>query len=473
MAGEYRLIRKLGEGGFGAVYEAQHPVLKRRAAVKVLHRAAGQDSDAVRRFVSEAQAAGQVQSRHIVDIFSFGTLPDGRHFYVMDLLQGEALDHYLERETRCNVPDAIRLLTPIAEALDAAHQAGIVHRDLKPQNIFLSWEGDGQTIPKLLDFGLAKLLDDSPVRTASGTPIGTPLYMSPEQARGQKVDARSDVYALGVLCHQLLTGQLPMNGESTIAVLMAHIAQAPPLVSEVASDLSKDLDAPVLAMLEKDPSLRPTSAMAAIGALREAAERAGYGIPSGLPHLPKPPPETHEPALEIDTERETMVRSAEQTQRKASVNRPFLVALVLLGVGGGYLVIRELKRPVTDPVARSSAASSPAASSPAAAHPAPGSQGLPSAEVREPHPPIELAVHGAPLGARILRDGKLLGPASSPIALPFAEQTVELTIEATGYETLTTQVIPNRTQRVVVKLKKREPAPAKRSPIPKDLESPF
>src|SRR3954466_9518675 len=117
MAGEYRLRRKLGEGGFGAVYAAEHPLLKRRAAVKVLHRAAGADSDAVLRFVSEARAANQIRSRYMVDIFSFGKLPDGRHFYVMDLLEGEPLDRFLAREGRCSVAATVQLLRPIAEAL--------------------------------------------------------------------------------------------------------------------------------------------------------------------------------------------------------------------------------------------------------------------------------------------------------------------------------------------------------------------
>jgi serine/threonine-protein kinase len=291
MAGEYRLRRKLGEGGFGAVYEAEHPVLKRRAAVKVLHQAAGRDSEAVRRFISEAQAANQIRSRHIVDIFSFGTLADGRHFYVMDLLEGEPLDRCLAREVRFDVPTALQLLRPIAEALDAAHAAGVVHRDLKPQNIFLTWGPHGETIPKLLDFGMAKLLGDSPIRTLSGTPMGTPLYMSPEQARGEKVDGRSDVYALGVLTHELLTGRLPISGDSTIVVLMAHILQPPPRVSEACPEVPSALDAPLLRMLDKDPAVRPATAGAALEALIEAAEGAGVPVREGMPHVRRPAPD--------------------------------------------------------------------------------------------------------------------------------------------------------------------------------------
>jgi serine/threonine-protein kinase len=288
MAGEYRLGRKLGEGGFGAVYEAVHPLLKRRAAVKVLHRIAGSDSDAVLRFVAEARAVNQIKNRHIIDIFSFGKLPDGRHFYVMDLLEGEPLDRYIARERRSSIEHTVQLLRPIAEALDAAHAAGVVHRDLKPQNIYLVWDDAGTVAPKLLDFGMAKLLGESPVHTQSGTPLGTPLYMSPEQARGDLVDGRSDVYSLGVLCHELLTGHLPIGGENTIAVLMAHIIQSPPRMSEVCPDLPPELDAPVLRMLEKKPEARAATASEALAELSRAAERAGSAIPPGPPHLSRP-----------------------------------------------------------------------------------------------------------------------------------------------------------------------------------------
>ncbi len=196
----------------------------------------------------------------------------------MDLLEGEPLDRFIAREGRCSVENTVQLLRPIAEALDAAHAAGVVHRDLKPQNIYLIWDATGETVPKLLDFGMAKLLGDSRVHTVSGTPLGTPLYMSPEQARGDVVDGRSDVYALGVLCHELLTGRLPITGENTIAVLMAHIIQAPPSVSEVCADLSPELDAPILRMLEKKPEQRPATASEALTELARAARaRRGAG----------------------------------------------------------------------------------------------------------------------------------------------------------------------------------------------------
>ncbi|MET0286043.1 MAG: serine/threonine-protein kinase [Polyangiales bacterium] len=297
MAGEYRLGRLIGEGGFGAVFEAEHPVLKRRAAVKVLHRLTGRDSEAALRFVSEAQAVNQIRHRHIVDVFSFGKLTDGRHFYVMDLLEGESLDRTLRRVGRFDVGTALQILRPIAAALDVAHAAGIVHRDLKPQNIFLAWESSGEVVPKLLDFGVAKLLGDSAVKTVSGTPIGTPMYMSPEQARGDKVDTRADLYALGVLMHELITGTTPITADNMLGLLMAQIVQKPLRVSESNPELSPLLDAPVLRMLEKAPEARPPTAGQALEAITKAGEEAGLSLATGLPRLERPPPSAEDDEL--------------------------------------------------------------------------------------------------------------------------------------------------------------------------------
>ena len=372
MAGEYRLLRKLGEGGFGAVYEAEHPLLKRKAAVKVLHRVADRDSDAVLRFISEAQAVNQIRNRHIIDVFSFGKLNDGRHFYVMDLLEGEPLDRWLKGRGRLDMDTALHLLTPIAGALDLAHAAGIVHRDLKPQNIFLAWDSSGETVPKLLDFGMAKLLGDSPVHTVSGTPIGTPLYMSPEQARGEKVDHRSDVYALGVLAFEMLTGQLPFVGDTTVAVLMAHIIQAAPRASEVCAEVSPAMDAPLLRMLDKDPDKRPTSAGEAIAALRDAAVRAGASLTEAPLRLPKPAPAVTSDAPKSG-EPDTLLDDAAPTDRDAVVAAsaggaarplwPVALGLLVLGALLGFVVLRPSPQAASlpEPTRPAPAAAQPAA----------------------------------------------------------------------------------------------------------------
>jgi serine/threonine-protein kinase len=421
MAGEYRLLRKLGEGGFGAVYEAEHPLLKRRAAVKVLHRVADKDSDAVLRFISEAQAVNQIRNRHIVDVFSFGKLNDGRHFYVMDLLDGEPLDRWLKHVGRVEAATALALLTPIAEALDLAHGAGIVHRDLKPQNIFLAWDGAGETVPKLLDFGMAKLLGESPVHTVSGTPIGTPLYMSPEQARGEKVDQRSDVYALGVLCHELLTGQLPFVGDTTVAVLMAHIIQAPPRASEVCPDVSPLFDAPLLRMLEKNPTLRPASAGEAVAALRQAAKEAGIEIAPGPLRLSRPEPSLAvelgarelEPFLEDFADTEPVQASITARDPAPRPLWPFALGLLLLGAALGFVVLRPQSASTTaEPQASVTASSGPLVASPPALVAVVSSEPLPSAA-----PAPSTSVSSAP-SARAAPEKKPKPRPGSPAQIP-------------------------------------------------------
>jgi serine/threonine protein kinase len=496
MAGEYRLIRKLGEGGFGAVYEAEHPLLRRRAAVKVLHQVAGMDSDAVLRFISEAQAANSIRSRHIVDVFSFGKLPNGRHFYVMDLLDGEPLDRFLRREKRCAIETTLRLLRPIAEALDAAHAAGVVHRDLKPQNLFLAWESSGETVPKLLDFGMAKLLIESSVHTVSGVPIGTPLYMSPEQARGEKVDGRSDVYALGVLCHEMLTGRVPFTGESPLAVLVSHLTLQPPRASEVLPELPGELDEPILAMLHKEPGGRPATAGGAIAALVRAAERAGHVVPAGMPQLPRPhalpaalaTPFSSRPFTpeSVDEGTPSGERNIARTGAGSATGQPksnwlLGVGLLALAVFAIYLGRSALDGPANAPPAPSAdqppagpqlaTTSTPTTPSPAPPATPPVQRASESERVKPES--VQLTLQGAPPGARVQLGDEVLGDAAKPVRLPFGETPLELTVSAPGYEPFALSVVPDRDGESEVKLKKRAPRPKPKRDVPSDLENPF
>ncbi|WP_080682423.1 serine/threonine-protein kinase [Sorangium cellulosum] len=284
MVGEYRIERKLGAGTFGEVYAGEHPLIGKKVAIKVLNRRFAAQPQAVARFVAEARAVNRIRQRNIIDIFSFGVLPEQqRHYFVMELLDGLTLGALCRRRRRLPFPTAVPILRGIADALDAAHEAGITHRDLKPDNVFLAAERDGTWFPKLLDFGIAKLADGSE-ETSTGVVLGTPQYMAPEQARGERTGPAADIYALGVMIHKMLTGKYLFAGGSAVAVMYNHVLHPPPRMSSVCPDLPRELDLPVLAMLEKRAGDRPETASKAVAALLDAARRIGLtraGAPDG------------------------------------------------------------------------------------------------------------------------------------------------------------------------------------------------
>jgi serine/threonine protein kinase len=273
--GEYVIESKIGEGAYGAVYAAEHPVIGKRAAIKVLNKKYASDLGIVSRFVTEARAVNRIRHPNIVDIFAIGQHGD-QHFLAMELLEGVPLERHLKQRGPLPFAEALAILRGVAEALDAAHQHGIVHRDLKPDNVFLVRDlskKEGGYRPKLLDFGVAKLHGEGDLlhKTATGIAIGTPFYMSPEQCRGKKVDFASDIYALGAMTYQMLTGVPPFDGESVMDILMKHMNEDPEPMSRYRPELGGMLDAAVATMLAKKPRARPASAGAAIELLAGAA----------------------------------------------------------------------------------------------------------------------------------------------------------------------------------------------------------
>ena len=233
LAGAYVLKKELASGGGGTVYEAHHRILGRRAAVKVLRRQLASSPQMVARFVQEARAVNMIKHPSIVDIFEFDDLPDGRPFYVMELLDGIDLRSILNERGRFPPGEVMEIFEPVCSALQAAHEMGIVHRDLKASNIFIGNVG-GARVVKLLDFGIAKLMHPDAGEgglTVVGTRLGTSYTMAPEQIRGDGVDARTDIYALGVVLYHLVTGQYPFRAETmtdrTAAPRIAAAASQP------------------------------------------------------------------------------------------------------------------------------------------------------------------------------------------------------------------------------------------------------
>jgi serine/threonine-protein kinase len=257
--GTFRVVRPLGQGGMGRVYLAEHGLIQKRVAVKVLHAHLVQDTKLVSRFLAEARAASRIQHENVVTVFDLDTY-EGRPYLVMEYLEGETLTSFVRE--RLKPERVVELLAQVCNALGAAHAQGVIHRDLKPANIYVLPREDVGHRVKLLDFGIAKHLyaaaDETP--TQVGTLMGTPEFMAPEQCAGGAVDARTDLYAAGVLGHLLLTGQHPFIGKTTAELLLAHLQHTPRPAHELASEVPPALSRVLLRAMAREPADRYASA---------------------------------------------------------------------------------------------------------------------------------------------------------------------------------------------------------------------
>jgi eukaryotic-like serine/threonine-protein kinase len=313
--GEYRIIERIGVGGMGSVYKAEQPSMNRLVAIKVLHPRFAAREDLVSRFRREARAMSQLSHPNTARVYKFGQLQDGAAYFVMDYMEGKNLAHTVRSEGPMDPERALNVMIQVCGALDEAHRAGIIHRDLKPENIFLTQQGGTSDFPKVLDFGLAKVSEKqmgrgSMMLTQQGMVFGTPEFMSPEQTQGEKLDRRSDIYSLGLILYELLTGKLPFDAEKPIDVMRAHVQEpAIPLNQRLPGKrFSSELEAVIAKALQKKPADRYETAVdlaqALRGCLRDslgstAARRA-------LPSNPAPAPASSgaarstKPTAEVD-----------------------------------------------------------------------------------------------------------------------------------------------------------------------------
>jgi serine/threonine-protein kinase len=261
VAGKYRLTELLGRGGMGSVWAGIHTTLGTRVAVKFIDAEHVDSPEARHRFENEARAAAALRSKHVVEVYDHGVMDDGRPFIVMEFLDGEPLDRRLERVGRLPARDVARIVGQVCRALAKAHAAGIVHRDLKPENVFLVWDDeDGADVAKVVDFGIAKFTDATGPTTSAtrtGSVLGTPYYMSPEQARGlRSVDYRSDLWSVGVIAFRCMTGRLPFEGEAVGDVLVKLCTAPIPVPSQYAPDVPPGFDAWLVRALGREPESR-------------------------------------------------------------------------------------------------------------------------------------------------------------------------------------------------------------------------
>jgi serine/threonine-protein kinase len=295
--GKYRIVRLLGTGGMGAVYEGENLRIRRRVAIKMLHANIGEQAEMLKRFEREAQAAALVGSEHICEVLDLGVLADDTRYMVMEYLDGETLGSRIEKNVRLAPLQSIPLLVQVLEALSATHAAGIIHRDLKPDNIFILPQRSGtRDFVKILDFGVSKF---SPVGgdelkvTRAGALVGTPYYMSPEQVRGSPiVDARSDIYAIGVLLYQATTGAVPFHAETFNELLFKIVLEPAPLPETYVPDLDPEFSGIIQKAMARDPAQRfQTCAELRDALLAYYASRTGgyptFGVQASRPSMPQ------------------------------------------------------------------------------------------------------------------------------------------------------------------------------------------
>ena len=374
--GPYRVLREIGRGGMGAVYEAIHTQIQRKVAIKILRSEFAQNQQLVARFVTEARAVNIVNHPSVVQISDCGQLPDGLAYIVMEYLEGESLGSRMKRQGgRLTVPEALRLTRQIAAALAAAHTKGIIHRDLKPDNVMIvpDPEAPGGERAKVLDFGIAKVLAsaqgqggdaiEQSSQTRTGMMVGTPLYMAPEQCRGSGIIGdRADVYSLGVMLYRMLCGRPPFIGDGSGAVMAMHIYEPPPPLRQIEPAIPEDLAGLVHQLLVKDPAQRPSMAVVAeqleqLKAIHTTGimSTTDIGLITSQPYLgqPRTPTPVATSAVGPNPLITTLAQSAAQMGPPPPRRGPLIVAATICGslfVGGGVLAILSMRHPDHHPV---------------------------------------------------------------------------------------------------------------------------
>jgi serine/threonine-protein kinase len=431
LGGRYTVLELIGTGGMSIVYLARHELLKKPVAVKVLREELATNKASLSRFHREALAAASIGDPHIVDVTDYGFTDRGDAYIVMERLEGKDLRRTIAAEGAFPAGRAVAIARQILRALQAAHALGIIHRDLKAENVFLT-QRDGKDFVKLLDFGISKItqpLDDGNVAaTGTGVVMGTPQYIAPEQAHGaQDLDHRVDLYAMGVILYEMLTGTLPFTGKSALEVVMKHVQEEPqpPRARRPELAIPAELEAVVLKAMAKSPADRHASAEAMLEALPEATALPGGFTSGSLQPAPRP---------------------------SSGGWRWPLVGVLLLAAAGtsGYLLwSRSRVPPVVD--------APPAPSIPALPGPTPRPD-LPVPDLSVPDrgraaAEVTLTVEVVPAQAEILLADRVLGRGRIVTRVPRSQQPLALTLRARGFQTRTLQIVPAKDEALRVQLR--------------------
>ncbi len=466
LADRYRILRKLGEGGMGSVYLAEHTTINKKLAIKVLSSEYCHKQDLVNRFLQEARAASMIEQENVVEITDFGSTPGGSVFFAMEYLNGEDLAATIKRDGSLPWPRVRQILLQICSALGSAHAAGIIHRDMKPENCYRIRRGSNEDFIKVLDFGIAKVQSDEGdggrALTRTGMIFGTPEYMSPEQAKGERVDHRVDVYAVGVIMYEMLTGRVPFTADTFMGILTKHMFEAPQAPSAIIGQglIPADAEAIILKALQKDREYR----FQTMAEMARAIEAVGTG------------------AAPVSVVREQVVAPMGGQLRfsgtstaiemggtdDASFAPPRSKAPIFLAVGigaalvaaGGWLAATQF-----DLVGGDAKTTTTAPAAVAQPDPAPITAKVEPDPAPKPttptHAPLMVSVTISTPGidAEVLSetDDGVLGKTNTPISLPRRSELIGVRLRAPGYQDQLVQVTPDATKTITASL---SPEPA-------------
>jgi len=469
---KYKIISLLGEGGMGTVYEVRHALIGRRLAMKFLHRQYASSPEVVTRFHREAQAAAQIGHDNICEVTDMGTGPDGSPYIVMEYLDGKDLKNVIQDEGKLPPERAAHILAQVLSALEAAHQAGIIHRDMKPENIYITQKSDRPDYVKLLDFGISKfrtLEGEGKGLTQTGTVLGTPYYMSPEQARGDhNIGQATDIYAVGVIMYQMLTGELPFDAPNYNALLIKILTEEPPDPKKLNPAIPDDLVRVIQKAMDREAHQRfqtckhfktvldpyRTITGSSGGITQTQAMRA---IAKQSLEATKGKPFTHT-STPLDWE------DRKRKEQARHFGGPLIgigvVVAILIAGGGVYFYTQQNQAPSkTAPLPVAAAVSlAPTETKPAPPTPAPAvPEPAPANAAAQPAAPasITMSIKAVPAEAEIRLDGTLLG--SNPYKGSFNHDynLHQMIVSAEGYESQEQSLVFNRDQTVEVTLSKK------------------
>jgi serine/threonine-protein kinase len=421
--GRYRIEGVLGEGGMGLVYRAKHIVLGKPLAIKVLRPDVSRDEEIITRFRQEAQSASSIGNQHIIDISDFGTLPDGATYFVMEFLDGCDLTTVVETQQPVAAARVVHIAKQLCTALGAAHEIGIVHRDLKPDNIYLIKRGGDPDFVKVLDFGIAKVGGSSSKLTRAGQVFGTPHYMSPEQCSGSGVDHRTDIYAIGVILYEMVTGTVPFDADNLMGILTKHLYEEPQAPSTLRADIPPELEQVILRCMSKSTEQRYQTMHELVDDLLR--------IEQGIAPMPMPPrTDLTGPFRQSSVGVAVPAEPSPKSKLPLVLGGFFLVA-ALGGGGAAYAILSQPSEPEATTTAPPEAPITPVAQVPEPVE----TPEEPAAEVAEIVPEVVMVrVISDPVGAQVWQGETLLGNTPLEIPRPIGSDSLSLELRKTGYE---------------------------------------